>query len=294
MKREATNKATGREAPRTTAEREAPRTATEREAPRTTAGREAPRTTTGREAPRTTTEREAPRTGFFISSWKLSVAFRLAIVAAAACGVTLNLVMMGGDLAKGLSYYTLQSNIIALIFFAILAGRTLRRRSPELTAAGRTVKGMVTLCVFLTFLIFHFVLRPTLFTMGGDIGLYTLSPANILVHYVTPLLSVADWLLFDRKGKFRKFDPLAWTAIPWAYLAFAMIRARFAVFSAGGSRYPYFFIDVDQLGPGQVFLNVMLIAVGYVALGYVIYFCDRGLAKLGAGHAGRNRSSFMV
>jgi hypothetical protein len=224
---------------------------------------------------------KTPDMGGYINNWKLSVVFRFLIAALAAVGVTLNLVMMR-DLAEGLSYYTLQSNIIALVYFAFLAARTLGKRSVELTPGGRTVKGMIMLCVFLTFLIFHFVLRPTLFTMGADSGSgsYVFSPGNILVHYVTPLLAVADWLLFDQKGRFRKFDPLIWTAIPWAYLAFAMIRAQFAAFSISGSRYPYFFIDPDQIGPRQVFLNVLLICAGYVILGYLIYAIDRGLSKV--------------
>jgi hypothetical protein len=221
---------------------------------------------------------KSSQNGFYIGNWQLATVFRWLVVGAAATGVTMNLVMMS-DLLSGLSYYTLQSNIIVLVFFVWLAVRTWRRRSLELTPAGRTVKGMVMLCVFLTFLIFHFVLSPTLFAMGGDGASYALSPANILVHYVTPLLAVVDCLLFDPKGRWRKFDPLIWTAIPWAYLAFALIRAQFASFPRGG-RYPYFFIDLDQLGVGGVALNVLFIAIGYIFLGYLIFLIDRGLSKI--------------
>jgi hypothetical protein len=218
------------------------------------------------------------RRGFYVDNWKLAVGFRVLLAATAICGVVMNLVMMRGGLFDGLSYYTLQSNIIALIFFGFLAYRTWRYRGEK--PVSPAVKGAVMICVTLTFLIFHFVLRPTMFSMGAA-GAYMMSPANILVHYVVPLMAIADWLVFDRKGSFGKLDPLKWTIIPWAYLAFSLVRAQFTVFMSSGSRYPYFFIDLDTLGVGQVAINVLVIAVGYVGLGYLIYLVDWGMAKLG-------------
>jgi hypothetical protein len=135
------------------------------------------------------------------------------------------------------------------------------------------------MCITLTLLIFHFLLRPTLFSMS-DGASYVSSPANIIVHYVVPLMVLTDWLLFDRKGMFKKTDPLVWTIIPWAYFAFSLVRAQFAAFSNSDSRYPYFFIDIDKYGVGQVALNVLLIAVSYVTLGYILYLIDLGLSKI--------------
>jgi hypothetical protein len=178
-----------------------------------------------------------------------------------------------------LSYYTVQSNIIVLLFFVGLTIYTLLHHNKPLPPTCYTVKGSVMTCIILTLLIFHFVLRPTLFSMAAGAE-YANSLPNILVHYAVPLMTLADWLLFDRKGSFKKLDPLIWTIIPWAYLAFSLIRAQFTTYLSSGSRYPYFFIDIDQYGVGQVIINILIVAVGYVTLGYIIYFIDFGLSKI--------------
>jgi hypothetical protein len=206
--------------------------------------------------------------------------YRAILVAACLCGLTMTFGMSrSGGVWDMLSYYTVQSNIIVLLFFVGLVIYNLKHRGEELPPNYYTIKGAVITCITLTLLIFHFVLRPMLFSMAADAE-YATSLPNVLVHYVVPLMTIVDWLLFDRKGAFRKLDPLFWTIIPWAYLGFSLIRAQFATFAATGSRYPYFFIDIDKYGVGGVAINVLCIAVGYVALGYVIYFVDRGLAKI--------------
>jgi hypothetical protein len=93
-------------------------------------------------------------------------------------------------------------------------------------------------------------------------------------------MTLLDWLLFDKKGQFRRLDPVKWLLIPLAYLIFALVRAQFATFANTGSHYPYFFIDIDQYGVGQVALNCFLIGLGLLALGYVIYLVDLGLSKI--------------
>jgi hypothetical protein len=213
----------------------------------------------------------------YIKNKWLKIGFRLLLVGLCLWGILLN-VLSAGNWSEILSYYTIQSNLIIMLFFVGLIIYTLLRHNQPLPPNYYTIKGTVMMCIILTLLIFHFLLRPTLFSMGA--GDYVNSPMNLLVHYVVPLMTIADWLLFDRKGAFRKFDPLFWTIIPWAYLGFSLIRAQFATFSNSGSHYPYFFIDIDALGVGQVIINVIIIAIGYVALGYIIYFIDFGLSKI--------------
>jgi hypothetical protein len=216
----------------------------------------------------------------FIKSKWAALIYRLILVGLCACGIILTVSSSTvGGLWDMLSYYTIQSNIIVLLFFVGLIIYSLCHRNQPLPPKYYTIKGAVMTCITLTLLIYHFVLLPTLFAMSTGAE-YATSPSNALVHYVTPLLAIADWLLFDRKGSFRKLDPLFWTIIPWAYLGFSLIRAQFATFSYSGSHYPYFFIDIDLYGIPQVILNVLIIAVGYVALGYIILLIDRGLAKL--------------
>jgi hypothetical protein len=207
----------------------------------------------------------------YIKNKRLSTAFRIILVAACLAGIIMNVSMFNG--ANVLLYYTLQSNIVVLLYFAFLLISPQRNGSPA-------IKGAVMAGITLTFLVYHFVLQPTMFQMSA--GGYVLSPANALAHYVVPLMTIADWLLFDEKGQFKKTDPLKWTALPLAYFAFALIRAQFGSFPGQESRFPYFFIDIDKYGWGQVALNVLFISIGYVLMDYLIYTIDWFLARLGA------------
>lgn len=88
---------------------------------------------------------------------------------------------------------------------------------------------------------------------------------NVVLHVVTPLLVLADWLLVgsDQAGVDRR-APLVWLAYPLAYLAFALIRAHWV------HSYPYFFIDVGEIGYGGLVRNALGLLVCFAALGYVL------------------------
>jgi hypothetical protein len=105
------------------------------------------------------------------------------------------------------------------------------------------------------------------------------SPANIVLHYIVPLMTLADWLLFDKKGGFKKSSPFVWLAIPAAYLLFSLIRAHFATYYNGG-RYPYFFINIDTYGIERVAWNVLVLGAFLLVIGYCFYALDWGLARL--------------
>jgi hypothetical protein len=216
----------------------------------------------------------------YINNRKLATIFRLLLVGICLYGL-IAIFSAGGVMNQDMwVYYTNDSNIVVLGFFAWLLIYTWRHRGGELPAWYPSAKGAVVLCIVLTFLVYHFVLSPTLFSMEGGRA-FAFSPTNVILHYVVPLMTLADWLLFDKKGGFQKLAPIVWLSIPLAYFIFSLVRAQFATFRTG-SHYPYFFIDVDVYGVGQVAINVLVIAVGLIILGYGLYFIDFALAKLAA------------
>jgi hypothetical protein len=211
----------------------------------------------------------------YINNKILKTIFRISLIAICLYGIILNITSWGDNWFGILSYYTLQSNIVVLIFFSFL----LLRNAWTKKTISPTVKGGVTVCITLTFIIYHFILRPTMFTMDAARA-YNASLANTMVHYIVPIMTIADWLLFDKKGLMKKLDPVKWLIIPLAYLIFSLVRAELGSFASTESRYPYFFLDIDKYGVGQVALNVLGVGVGYLALGYVFYFIDLGLSKI--------------
>ena len=89
-----------------------------------------------------------------------------------------------------------------------------------------------------------------------------------------------DWLLFDEKGHYRRFEPFLWGIFPAAYFVYTMIRARVSSFRFyNGSPYPYPFMDVDALGWGKVLLIFLAMAAAFLALGYVLVWIDHRLAR---------------
>lgn len=110
--------------------------------------------------------------------------------------------------------------------------------------------------VYKLILVAHFLLGAR-FSMGSSMGI-----SMLLVHYVVPIMTISDWLLFDKKGSMKKTSPLIWAIGPLAYFAYIMVAAQM------GGRYPYPFIDVDMLGWSRVLVNGAGLTVFFIALGY--------------------------
>jgi hypothetical protein len=214
-----------------------------------------------------------------IKNLTIASVFRIALIGIGIYGVWLNAISFGSDILSLLAYFTIQSNILVIAFFAWLLFYTLVTRELDTPRPFYTVKGAVTVAITLTFLVFHFMLLPNASSMGSDD--FIASPANMILHYVVPIMTIVDWLLFDKKGNYKKLDPIKWLLIPLTYLIFALVRAQF-IPSSTPRRYPYFFIDIDQLGIPQVALNVLLIAIGLIILGYIFYALDWFLRRIGS------------
>lgn len=113
------------------------------------------------------------------------------------------------------------------------------------------------------------------FAMQGTILI-----SNILLHYVVPICTVIDWLVFDEKGWFSVRTALLWLLAPLGYFVFVMNAVALgAQLGPYGARYPYFFLDVDELGFWTVFLTGMIMELCFFLLGLFWVWLDRWLAK---------------
>lgn len=181
------------------------------------------------------------------------------------------------------NYYTVISNAVCFVYFLISLAVNIRRLAGKrhVTTWKPRIEGAVVFCITVTMLIYNFVLRPETFQMGNGGNFY--SVLNMVQHYIVPTMAILDWLLFCPKGRWRRYDPVSWLLIPLVYFIYILIRAPFAGNIAGtSSPYPYGFIDIQMYGVGTVAHNVLLAALGMLALAYLIYFIDRGLARLGS------------
>ena len=215
-----------------------------------------------------------------------AAALVLRIFIFAACGyalVTMSNLFGGGFTARALAYYTNLSSIALMIYLLCSITHTAKDimqkgiggTSTFLPAVKRPFVWMVTITV----VIYHFILAPMAFRMNLTYQLFSLP--DILIHYVTPLGFILDWLLFDEKGRTKIKDPLKWLIIPFAYVVFVFIRAEVGQpLNRHGTRFPYFFLDIDILPVGQVAGYLLFCLVGFIALGYIYFLADKYINRI--------------
>ena len=168
------------------------------------------------------------------------------------------------------SYFTIQSNIFCLI----LLFWNLRKEPPAL------LRGLATVCITLTFLVYNFMLRPDDLTLDnlGNIK----NMATTFAHYLVPACVWIDYLFFSPKGQMRFSYPLRWLVYPLLYLAYIMLvyRPLGGTFIVDGKlcSVPYFFLDAEVLGSGGVALWCVLIASGFLVLSYLFLLLDKLLS----------------
>ncbi|WP_157153959.1 Pr6Pr family membrane protein [Brachyspira murdochii] len=167
-------------------------------------------------------------------------------------------------------YFTYQSNILVIVYFILDIFNIIKKKE---TFYPR-FKGAVTMSITVTFLVYHFLLGPTSGKLEGIDYI-----RNIILHYILPIMTIFDYIIFDKKGIYEIVDPLLWLIIPLLYFVFVLIRARVGSPFSDGSYYPYFFVDIDKYGFKTVLRNVFFITLFFAFLGYIEYFIDMLFSK---------------
>lgn len=173
---------------------------------------------------------------------------RIAIVTAVVAALVFAETQTRSGVLWRLVTFTYQANILAAGYYVwtLLSPAADRR-------AG--LRGAVVLYVVVAGLIWNGFLVEV--SMG-----YT--PANVLLHVVVPALALCDWLAVGHsQGMVRWWQPLAWLAYPAVYLMLAIV-----VLGKLGRRAPYYFLDVGTVGGAAVAGNALVLAAGFLALGY--------------------------
>ncbi len=187
-----------------------------------------------------------------------------------------------------LVYYTNLSNIAVLIFFFVRTLCNIFRFYENVSLYNIFFSHFswfaVTLMIFVTFLIYHFLLLPSIKANPQTYGEFSQYQTfgNKAVHYYVPLLSVANWLIFESKGAVLWKYAIYWIAIPLAYAIFAFIRGALVKRPIYGtnSRYPYEFMSPDLIGWEKVFINIGILLVAFILLGFAMFGAGQLLEAL--------------
>lgn len=203
---------------------------------------------------------------------KLSLIYKIIIVIVSGIGILLNLKAFTPSGA--LVYYTIQSNIWVFVFYLIIVILKIIKKE-EKNNIYYIFKGMVTMAITITMFIYQIILS----TDSGMIAYQNLELECNLVHLITPLLVMSDYLIFGEKGNLKKSYPFIWSLTLVFYLIFQILYAAIGGTFFGDEAYPYFFMDIDRFGIWGVLTNCLLVYLFFIIYGILVQVIDNKLAK---------------
>ncbi|WP_342361336.1 Pr6Pr family membrane protein [Terrarubrum flagellatum] len=196
------------------------------------------------------------------------------VLLSAVTGVILqSIASVGFAQARGLSpffglwrmllFFTVLTNILV----AAVCLASLRDEKGESFLSSPSTQAATALYIIIVGAI-HNLLLADLLTLSG-----LRSAADFFIHDATPILYVATWLLFLRKGALQWSDALWWLAYPLCYFVYVLVRGAIDNF------YPYPFLDVARQGATQVSLNGVALLALFIGLGLAIVAIDRAIKR---------------
>ena len=167
-----------------------------------------------------------------------------------------------------LGYFTILTN------FLVCLALTLPLAMPS-SAAGRffarsDVNACVATSIVFVGLAYHFLLRNVWHPQGLSLL------ADILLHYVTPVLFLLYWWFVFPKGALRWNYPFIWGLYPTAYLIYALVRGAII------GNYPYGFIDPKAIGYERTMINGAGLLIVFFILGLILVALGRLQRRIAA------------
>ena len=178
-------------------------------------------------------------------------------------------------------HFTNLSNFLCIgVMFAALV-QTAKKKEDSFVSAVPLLKFIGMLGILLTFLVFNIMLA----------GAKDRDPqanwriGSLCFHVVMPIMYIGDWFLFYERRKCKWYYPIASVTFPLVYVIFLLIQAIILNFDSSilipttptPLIYPYFFVNLDTQGVSGVLIWIGIIAVAFVAVGYLFF----GLDKIG-------------
>lgn len=167
-------------------------------------------------------------------------------------------------------YYTNLSNYICFTVVLVSLVKTIKSFKTNQTGYCETCpKFMCLIMILVTCLVYNILLAKE-----NTVANYFFSITNLIMHLILPIMFTLDWILFSQHGKTKWFYPLLSVIMPLIYVSFIMIRALILGKNFTGVLYPYFFLNISNLGIAGVAKWIVILVAIFVALGYIIYALD--------------------
>lgn len=186
----------------------------------------------------------------YIRNNTIAVIFRVLFIIVCGAGIVMRLIYSGFGIDTIMSEFALFSNVLALIYFAyLIVARPGYERG--------MMRGAVTIYMLITFVVYYFIH----FGVSAN-PLMSLSLAGYLLYFAAPVLAVADYLLFCRKGEFTPLSPLIWAILPVIFNLAVYIINRLGI--------TFVFIPYFNL-PG---MNLIVTLSVFLGVSYLLFAAD--------------------
>jgi len=167
-------------------------------------------------------------------------------------------------------HFTNLSNYLCIAIMFVELSETIKKDKNDYVTKLPLLKFIGLLAILLTFIIFNFIL-------AGDREMYLNFRINsVLFHIILPLMYLLDWILFYEHKKIKWYYPLISVVFPVVYAIFIFIRAWFLGFNPDAPYiYPYFFLNLDELGVVGVLKWIGILSLVFIVIGYTIFGLDK-------------------
>ena len=179
--------------------------------------------------------------------WQIGRFCLAALIAAALYAQMRQVIHAGNSIANFFSFFTVQSNIIAIV---------------ALLLPNPVIRGGATVYITITGVVYNLLLRGVEAALQMTIGW-----VNLVLHDISPLALIV-WLIVappKLPAAYAKLIPL-WMSYPLAYLAYTLVRGHFTTW------YPYGFLDPIRQGWGIVGAFCACTTVAVVGLSWLVIF----------------------
>lgn len=176
-------------------------------------------------------------------------------------------------------HFTNISNFLCIGVMVAALVQTAKKKENSYVSAAPMLKFIGMLGILLTFLVFNIMLAGA----EGRDPQANWRIGSLCFHVVLPILYIADWFLFYERKKAKWYYPIASIGFPLAYAIFLLVQAVLLQFDSSifipttttPLIYPYFFVNLDTQGVSGVLMWIGILAVAFVAVGFVFFGLDK-------------------
>ena len=167
-------------------------------------------------------------------------------------------------------HFTNLSNYLCIGIMIVELIETVKKKEDSYTTKLPLLKFIGLTAILLTFFIFNFMLAGD---REPELNFYINS---VLFHIILPIMYFIDWILFYEHKKVKWYYPLVSVSFPVIYAIFIFIRAWILNFNPDAPYiYPYFFLNLDELGVFGVIKWIGILSIVFIVIGYVIFGLDK-------------------